>query len=167
MIGPEKDRGRIQTPGNLEVSQYPANLFVGLDPGIQILRPVLTKLRVIRVVWRQNHLTGIRMALRFAVLPTFQLKLCEYRLIGRRPFPVASVIELARRDEIVVRLALVCDVVAGIAEELGDQLYRLRHLVAVVIGLVTSAFSGRDLTAVVVDAEGGLVHAADHGRATG
>ena len=48
MVGPEKDRGRIQTPSNLEISQYPANLFVGLDPRIQILRPVLAKLRVTR-----------------------------------------------------------------------------------------------------------------------
>ena len=60
------------------------------------------------------------MALRFSVLATFQLKLCEYGLIRRRFFPVASVIELARRDEIVVRLALVCNVVPGIAEELRD-----------------------------------------------
>ena len=102
------------------------------------------------------------MALRFSVLATFQLKLCEYGLIRWRFFPVASVIELASRDEIVIRLALVSDVVPGITKKLRDQFYRLGHLVAIIIGHVASTFSRRGLTSVIVDAEGGLIHAADH-----
>ena len=167
VVGPEKDRGRVQTSCFLKICQDSSDLFVGLDPGIQILRPVLAKIRVIRVVWRQNYLFGISMAVGFAVLAAFQLELGEYGLVAWRFFPVAAVIDLARRDEVVVRLALVCDVVAGITEELGDQFDRLGHLVAVVIGHIASAFSGRGLAAVIVGAEGGLVHATDHGRATG
>ena len=81
--------------------------------------------------------------------------------------PVVAVIELARRDEVVIGLALVGDEISGVAEELGDQLDRLGYLVAFVIGRVAPAFSGRGLAAVVVYPKSGLVHAAHHGRATG
>ena len=72
-------------------------------------------------------------------------------------------IELASRDEIVIRLALVSDVVPGITEKLRNQFYRLGHLVAIIIGLIASTFSRRGLTSVIVDTEGGLIHTADHG----
>ena len=122
---------------------------------------------MIRIVRRQDHPGGIGLAFRFAVLPPTELELSEDGLVGGRLLPVAAVIELARRDEVVVGLALVGDEVPGIAEELGDQLDRLGDLVAVVVGRVSSTFAGRGLATVVVYPKGGLVHSADHRRATG
>ena len=76
------------------------------------------------------------MTFRFAVLSPTKLELGKDGLVGRCLLPVIAMIELARRDKVVIGLAPVCDKVPSITEELRDQLDRLGNLVALVVGRV-------------------------------
>ena len=142
MVRPKKDRSRIQSSGSLEIGEDLSDFFIGLNPRIQILGPVLSKYGVIRVVRWQIYLVGIGMTFSFAVLSSNELELGENRMIGWCFLPVIAMIELARRDKVVIGLALVGDKVPSITEELGDQLDRLGNLVAVVVGRVAPPFTG-------------------------
>ena len=82
------------------------------------------------------------MTFRFAVLSPNKLELGKDGLISRSLLPIDAMIELARRDKVVIGLALVGEKVPSITEELRDQLYRLGNLVALVVGRVAPPFPG-------------------------
>ena len=81
------------------------------------------------------------MTFSFAVFSSTELELGKDGLICRCLLPIVAMIELARRDKVVIGLAPVCDKVTSITEELRDQLDRLGNLVALVVGRIAPTFA--------------------------
>ena len=174
VVGEEEHDGVVGDTLPLESLHDLADLPVDVLDRLEVLRPVLAHLRVVRVVGREldllgvdaaglHGLEGLQSAL-VAALAAAQLDLGEERLAAGATGPVRAVVQVRRVFEVVVRLALgecpviaeaaVGDVVARPAQDRRDRLH--------VAGQPDLEISPP--AAVIVRADGRLVHPRDQGR---
>ena len=169
VIAVEEDDRVVGEALRLELLQHEADLAVEFAGIVEVGRPVLTRDWVIGIDWREGHLCGIGFlrALKGAVRFR-KIDLRHERLLTLEVAPLVGVEGLRRIREIPIRLTRTTNAerrwkfadvrreVARVAHPISDRPHPGRHRVAIVA-----------MRAVVVGADGRLIHAGHKRRTRG
>ena len=166
VVAHEEHHRVVREAVGFELREDDANLPVQLARGVEILRPVRARDRVVRVDGRQLHLCRVSLGRSLErAMRLLKVDLRVERLVRLQLAPLVGVEGLARIGEIPVRfaaatkaeargqLAQVRREVARLAEAVGGDLHAGGELVAVVA-----------MRAVMMRADGGLIHPGHEGR---